>query len=216
MKPISGQAISFAQLRKEGHTGRAIRGMLARLLIFPTPFKGIYYVPTQDERGGWLIKRPELALKQAFSIYLGTGSFYYSCKTAEEFHGMDWHRYGRVHIVNSVRSGRINLNERITRNRKKKTWRAKQVARILEFYGNEIIFHRADAASIGRAKLKRTPYGDYALASQIKRDRKRFREKANDDSDELTHSIVKQSQAHTKKHGFRKMSLHEMDGLTKK
>ncbi|MCX6770632.1 MAG: hypothetical protein NTX79_01110 [Candidatus Micrarchaeota archaeon] len=177
MKPISGQAISFAQLRKEGNSGKAIRDMLARLLIFPSPFKGIYYIPMQDERGGWLIKRPEIALRQAIAIYLGSGNFYYSCKTAEEFHGIDWHSYGQVHVVNPVRSGRINLKERIERNRRKKTWRAKQVARILEFYGNEIVFHRADAASISKAKIKRTPYGDYALPSQIKRDRKRFREK---------------------------------------
>jgi len=177
MKPITGQMISFAQLRKEGNSADAIWDMLSRLLIFPTPFKGIYYVPTQDERGGWLISRPEIALRQAISIYLGTGNFYYSCITAEEFHGIDWHRYGQVHVVNSVRSGRINLKERIERNRRKKTWRAKQVARILEFYGNEIIFHRADEKSIREAKIKRTPYGDYALPSQIKRDRKRFREK---------------------------------------
>jgi hypothetical protein len=177
MKPISGQAISFAQLLKEGNSGKAIRDMLSRLLIFPTPFKGIYYIPTQDERGGWLIKRPEIALKQAIGIYLGTGNFYYSCITAEEFHGIDWHRYGQVHVVNNVRSGRINLKARIERNRGKKTWRAKQVARILEFYGNEIVFHLADEKNIGKAKLNRTPYGDYALPSQIKLDRKRFREK---------------------------------------
>jgi len=178
MKPISGQAIGFAQLRKEGHSGKAIRDMLARLLIFPTPFKGIYYIPTQDERGGWLIKRPELALKQAISIYLGTGNFYYSCKTAEEHFGIDWHSYGETHVVNPVRSGRINLGERIERNRKKKTWRAKQIARILEFYGRKIIFHLADEKWIGKAKIKRTPYGDFARPSQIKRDRKKFREKA--------------------------------------
>jgi hypothetical protein len=177
MKPIPGYAISLAKLRAHGLNAKEISSMATNLYLFPTPFKGIYYIPTQDERGGWLIKRPEIALKQAISIHLGTGNFYYSCITAEEHFGIDWHRYGQVHVVNSVRSGRIDLKERIERNRKKKTWRAKQVARILEFYGNEIVFHRADAASISKAKLKRTPYGDYALASQIKRDRKRFREK---------------------------------------
>lgn len=178
MKPISGQAISFAQLRKEGNSRESIRDMLSRLLIFPTPFKGIYYVPTQDERKGWLIQRPEVALKQAISIYLGTNRFYYSCKTAEEHFGIDWHRYGETHVVNPVRSGRIDLEARIGRNGKKGTWRARQVARILEFYGREIVFHLAGEDWIGKAKIKRTPYGDFARPSQIKRDRKRFREKA--------------------------------------
>jgi len=177
MKHISGQAISFAQLRKEGASSKAIWNMLSRLLIFPTPFKGIYYVPTQDERGGWLIQRPEIALKQAISIYLGTSNFYYSCKTAEEHFAIDWHRYGETHVVNTVRSGRIDLEARIGRNRGKRTWRAKQIARILEFYGRKIIFHLADEQWIGKAKIKRTPYGDFALPSQIKRDRKKFRER---------------------------------------
>jgi hypothetical protein len=155
---------------------KEISSMATNLYFFPTPFKGIYYVPTEDERGGWLIKRPEIALKQSLSIYLGTGNFYYSCKTAEEFHGIDWHASGDIHVVNPARSGRIDLEDRVARNRGKKTWRAGKVARILEFYARKIVFHKVP--SIEGAKLKRTPYGDYALPSQIKRDRKRFREKS--------------------------------------
>lgn len=49
------------------------------------------------------------------------------------------------------------------------------IAKILYLYGNKIIFHKA--RSIEGAKFKRTPYGAYALRSQIKKDKKRFREK---------------------------------------
>jgi hypothetical protein len=178
MKPIPGYAISLAKLYAHGLKRKEIGSMATNLYFFPTPFKGIYYIPTQDERGGWLLARPELALKQAIAIYLGTSNFYYSCKTAEERFGIDWHASGEVHVVNPVRSGRIDLQARIERNRKKKTWRAKQVARILEFYASKIVFHRADEAWVQKAKLKRTPYGDFAMPSQIKRDRRRFREKA--------------------------------------
>jgi len=209
-------ATNLAQLRREGASAGKIKIIVATLQIFPTPFKSIYYVPSDVERGGWFIGNPMRALSQAIEFYLNSKNFYYSCITAEEFHGIDWHRYGQVHVVNSVRSGRINLKARIERNRKKKTWRAKQVARILEFYGNEIVFHLADEKSIDKAKLKRTPYGDYALPSQIKRDRKRFREKTGDASNEMVRSIVKESRAHIKKHGFRKMSLRELDRLAKK
>ena len=150
--------------------------MAANLYLFPTPFKGIYYVPTDDERSGWLIQKPALALREAVAIYLGTSDFYYSCATAEEFHGISWHPSDELHVVNTVRSGRIDLQARVERNRKKKTWRARQVARILEFYARKIIFHKVP--SLQGAKAKSTIYGSFALPSQIKKDRKRFREQS--------------------------------------
>lgn len=172
MKLIPGHAASFPLLRKQGMREKEISAMAKNLLLFPTPFKGIYYVPLDDEREGWLIEKPSLAIREALALYLGTSDFYYSCATAEEFHGISWHPSGELHVVNEVRSGRINLKARVERNRRKKTWRAGRVARILEFYGNEIVFHRG---SVSGAKYKETPYGKFALRSQIKKDRKRFR-----------------------------------------
>lgn len=176
MNILPAQVISFSLLRSQGVSEKKITDMAKNLHLFPTPFKGIYYVPTDDERNGWLIQNPARALRTALRIYLGTDRFYYSCVTAEEFHGIDWHVSGELHVVNTVRSGRVDIQARIERNRKKKTWRAKQVARILEFYGRMIVFHKAP--SIEGAKMKRTPDGDFALPSQIKKDRKRFRERA--------------------------------------
>ncbi len=175
MKPIPGHAISAGQLRAQGIKAREISSMAANLYLFPTPFKGIYYVPLDDERRGWLLQKPMLALREALAIYLGTGDFYYSCATSEEFHGLSWHPSGELHVVNTVRSGKVDLQARIERNRRKKTWRAGQVARILEFYGRRIIFHRTP--SLSGAKTKETPDGRFASRGQIKKDYNRFREK---------------------------------------
>ncbi len=178
MKPIPGHIISAGALRSQGMDARGVTLMVANLHLFPSPFKGIYYVPLDDERNGWLLQKPMLAAREAIATYLGKSDFYYSCATAEEYHGISWHPSGELHVVNTVRSGRVDLQARIERNRRKRTWRAKQVARILEFYGRKIVFHKVP--SIEGAKVKRTPYGDFALASQIKKDRKRFREKVLD------------------------------------
>ncbi|MBM3229564.1 hypothetical protein FJZ26_03970 [Candidatus Parvarchaeota archaeon] len=175
MKIIPGQSISFMQLFSQGIPKREILDMAKNLYLFPTPFKGIYYVPSNDERRGWLVEKPPVAMRQAMGIYLSTSKFYYSCATAEEFHGISWHPSSELHVVNSVRSGKIDLQVRIGRNRLKKTWRAKQVARILEFFPGIIIFHKVP--SIDGAKFKDTPYGRFATRSQIRIDKKRFREK---------------------------------------
>lgn len=172
------QTISFAQLRKEGLSTAQIKGKLMSLRLFPTPFKGIYYVPLEEERGGWYLEKPKLALYQSLARYLGTKEFYFSCATAEEEAGISWHPSGEIHVVNKVRSGNIDLATRAEKSEASGTFRSRKVARILPMYARKIIFHRADGAWIMKAKLKRTPFGDYARPSQIKRDRKKFREKA--------------------------------------
>ncbi len=150
--------------------------MSAALELFPTPFKGIYYSPAITERKGCYIDKPELVLTRAIRAYLGTDKFYYSCRTAEEHWGIKWQPTGEIHIVNEKLSRTINLSERRKRNEAKTTWRAKRIAKILGYYGSKIIFHRA-GPSILEAKFKQTPYGSYAFRSQIKKDKKRFREK---------------------------------------
>jgi len=172
------QAVSFAQLRKEGLSSSEAYAMSMSLRLFPTPFKGIYYVPTEEERGGWFIEKPKLALYQSLRIYLGTKEFYFSCATAEEEAGISWHRSWEVHVVNAFRSGAVNLQLRAEKNAAKGTFRSKKIARILLMYARKIIFHKVPG--IRGAKLKSTIYGDFALPSQIKKDRKRFREKTPD------------------------------------
>ncbi len=169
------QAISYNQLLAEGFKASEIFNLSASLKLFPTPFKGIYYTPSNEERRGWFIDKPLLVLTKAIELFLNSQDFYFTCSTAEEFFGLSWRPKNQVHIVNEKRSGKVDLRSRIQFNEKKKTFRAKKIALILSYYGNEIIFHKVK--SIKGAKFKETPYGRYALRSQIKKDKKRFREK---------------------------------------
>ena len=50
------QIISYKQLLEEGLTSKEIKNMSASLDIFPTPFKGIYYIPSKEERDAWFIE----------------------------------------------------------------------------------------------------------------------------------------------------------------
>jgi hypothetical protein len=169
------QVTDYSMLLAEGISAKEIKNLSAALRIFPTPYKGIYYIPGDEERDGCFIDKPGRILFRATSLFLGNKNFYFSCRTAEEFWGIKWQPIGHVHIVNEKISRIIDISARVKLNNKRKTWRAKRIARIMELYGNKIVFHKVK--SIADAKFKRTPYGTYALKSQIKKDKKRFREK---------------------------------------
>jgi hypothetical protein len=168
------QAVSFAQLRAEGLGKQDILSLCASLKLFPTPFKGVYYVPLDEERRAAFIEKPLKALSQALALFLKSKEFYFSCRTADEALGLNWQPSGSVHVVNTKISRRISLKRRIERNLAKGSWRARKIARLLSFYGGEIVFHRGAVAG---AKTRQTPYGRFALRSQIAADRKRFGEK---------------------------------------
>jgi hypothetical protein len=144
------------------------------LALFPTPFKNIYYIPTPDERRATTLDSPELVLTKSIRTFLGRSDFYYSCRTAEERWAIKWQPTGCVHAVNTVLSRSIDLRFRIDK-KATRNHRSRRIAKILSLYGNKIIFHKVK--SIEDAKFKRTPYGAYALRSQIRIDKKRFRER---------------------------------------
>lgn len=171
------QVIARTDLLKEFKI-KKLKSMIVMLALFPTPFKEIYYVPTPEERKASTIESPELVLTKAIRMFLGTDKFYYSCRTAEERWAIKWQPIGQNHIVNTKISRIIDLKKRITKNEIKKSQRTKRIAKIISLYGNKIIFHKVK--SIADAKFKRTPYGAYALRSQIRKDKKRFREKENE------------------------------------
>lgn len=166
------QVIDYNVLLGEGMSKGDIANLSASLRIFPTPFKGIYYIPMKEELRGAFIENPKKALSTAIAIHLGSRNFYYSCAAAEEFLGISWQPSGEVHVVNEAKSGKIDIAARIERNAAKKTYRAKKIAEILSFYGKRIIFHKVK--DIRGAKFRETPYGRFALKSQIGKDRRRF------------------------------------------
>jgi hypothetical protein len=170
---LARQVVSRKTLLEE-ITPKQINKMLVMLALFPTPFKNIYYTPTPEERRATTLDSPDLILTKATRVFLGTNDFYYSCRTAEERWAIKWQPIGYVHIVNTILSRTIDLRFRIEKKATRNP-RSRRIAKILSLYGNRIIFHRV--RSIEGAKFKRTPYGAYALRSQIKIDKKRFREK---------------------------------------
>jgi len=168
------QVVTHKNLLDMGLSPAKIKEMTINLILFPTPFKKIYYTPASEERKATTLDKPLMILTRAIDAYLNTHDFYYSCRTAEEFFGIKWQPTGIIHIVNTKLSRTINLRERIERNARKNNYRAKRISKILFLYGHEIVFHRG---TVSGAKFKETPYGRFALKSQIKKDRKRFREK---------------------------------------
>jgi hypothetical protein len=169
------QVVTRAALLKDGVTKDKLRSMSISLALFPTPFKEIYYIPTPEERKATIIDKPRLVLTRSIAAYLGAKDFYYSCRTAEEFWGIRWQPYGDVHIVNTKLSRVVNLMARQERNETMVSRRAQRIAKLLSLYGNTIVFHKVK--SIADVRVKHTPYGTYAFKSQIKKDKKRFREK---------------------------------------
>jgi hypothetical protein len=167
------QVVRYEQLIKEGLKSEEITNLFASLKLFPTPYKGIYYVPGVAERKARFIEKPLLILSRATELYLHSKKFYFSCITAEEYYGIHWQPTGKIHIVNEKISRQIDLDKRIEQNKNRKTYRGSQIAKLLSSYGLKIIFHRTK--SIKDCKFKQTPYGRYAYKSQIKIDKKRFR-----------------------------------------
>lgn len=170
---LPNQVISFQMLRKMGYTKEDIEKMRTAFVLFPTPFKGIYYVPMSDEKKSRTIHEPLKILTMSIQLYLKTDSFYYTGRTAEEWYGIEWHPSGIVHIVNSILSKKINLEKRVDAKQKKKTYYSKHIASILSQYGRSLIFHRYKTFS--EAKFTRTPTGNFATKRQLRKDKKRFR-----------------------------------------
>ena len=168
------QVTRYEHLMKEGLTKAQIAGLYAALKVFPTPFKGIYYTPMAEERKGNFIEKPLKVLFKAIRLFLKTDRFYFSCATADEQAGRSWTPSNEIHVVNEKLSRRIELKKRINANMKKKSYRAVKVARLLSYYGNRIIFHRIN--DFDKAVARETPYGRFAIFSQSKKDKHRFRE----------------------------------------
>ncbi|MBN1169922.1 hypothetical protein JXA56_02775 [Candidatus Micrarchaeota archaeon] len=164
------QVISYKQLKLSKDE---FKRLSTSLKLFPTPFKGIYYVPSEEERKAVVVDKPLRVISKALAIFLKSKS-YFSCSTAEEFLALRWTPKNEVHVVNKKISMKIDLKSRIKRNLEKNTYRSRKVARILSFYGDKIILHKVK--SIANVKIKSMPYGDFAKKSQIKIDKRRFRE----------------------------------------
>ncbi|MEK6982611.1 MAG: hypothetical protein AABX38_06770 [Candidatus Micrarchaeota archaeon] len=106
------------------------------LRIFPTPFKGIYYVPYETERAGWYITNPHLVIFKAARLYLGNENYYFGLYSALYYLRTIWNAQG-INIINE------KLSRTITRKSpSNKYWRGKIINKIMQGYPFPIRFHR--------------------------------------------------------------------------
>ena len=110
---------------------------LAReLKIFPTPFKGIYYVPYESERSGWYVTDPLSVIYKAAGLYLKTDEYYFGLNSALYYNRTIWNAVG-VDIINRKISRTISRKLP-----SEKYWRGKATRKIMSGYPFPVRFHR--------------------------------------------------------------------------
>ena len=110
--------------------------------IFPTPFKGIYYVPYESERNGWYVTDPHLVVFKAARLYLRSDGYYFGLYSALYYQRVIW---------NAVSTDVINakLSRKISRKMpSKKYWRGGIINKIMAGYPSPVRFHRITGFSL--------------------------------------------------------------------
>jgi hypothetical protein len=108
----------------------------AELKIFPTPFKGIYYIPYETERGGWYVTDPHRVIFKAAQLYLKTDEYYFGLNSALYFNRIIWNAAG-IDIINRKVSKTITRKKPST-----KYWRGQVINKIMAGYPFPVKFHR--------------------------------------------------------------------------
>jgi hypothetical protein len=106
------------------------------LKIFPTPFKGIYYIPYESEMNGHYISDPHPVLFRAAQIYLKTDDCYFGLYSALYYNHVIWNAVG-VDIVNARLSRKI-----IRKLPSKNYWRGQTINSIMTGYPFPLRFHK--------------------------------------------------------------------------
>lgn len=126
---ISGLVYKHKNIQNANKLSRELR-------IFPTPFKGIYYVPYETERAGWYITDPQLVIFKAARLYLGSDNYYFGLYSALYYLRTIWNAQG-INIINEKLSRNISRKMPST-----KYWRGKIIGKIMQGYPFPIRFHR--------------------------------------------------------------------------
>jgi hypothetical protein len=106
------------------------------LRIFPTPFKGIYYVPYETERNDWYVTDPNLVIFKAAQLYINDEECYLGLYSALYYQRIIWNSIG-TDIINK------KISRKITRTPpSKKYWRGKIINKIMASYAFPIRFHK--------------------------------------------------------------------------
>ncbi len=116
--------------------------LYSSLQVFPTPFKGIYYVPYETEIKGKYISDPNLVVYSAVGLYLKSSKYYCGLNTALYYLRIVWNLFG-FDIINKKISRRI-----IRKLPSQKYWRGKVIAKLMKSYPYPIRLHRMKKISL--------------------------------------------------------------------
>lgn len=155
-KLIEGTVISLEALNKMTDKKTA-KNLCQTLKIFPTPFKGVYYIPFKTERDGFYITYPYKILIEAAEQFLGTQDIYYGLLTAFYFERKVWNPTP-AHIINTKLSKKISFPAKPHKN----YWRIKKRMSILKQFPYPIFFHRIKKVNKNGIKYKdNIPYASF-------------------------------------------------------
>ncbi len=127
--PVAGQVYDFRAIPNH-------RKLYSELRIFPTPFKGIYYVPYETERNSWYVTDPLKVIFMACHYYLGGDDYYYGLGTALYYLNVKW-QCPEAHVMNPA------ISRRVSRKLPAQSyWRGRAVGKIMQCYPQTIQFHR--------------------------------------------------------------------------
>ncbi|GEM_PF-3059316 len=132
---INGSVLTKSELTCSVGT-KLSKKMRDELAIFPTPFKGIYYVPFETERKAFYITYPYRVLFEAAKKILKTDDVYYGLETALYFEKKVWNPVP-THIINRSLSKKLKLKKEA-----KGYWRSKKRYSILKQFPYPVIFHK--------------------------------------------------------------------------
>ena len=133
--PISGSIVTKLELI---HIvgAKIAKKMCDELAVFPTPFKGVYYVPFKTERKAFYITYPYKVLFDAAKKFLKDSEVYYGMETALYFEKKVWNPVP-VHIMNKRLSKKLKLKKEAGG-----YWRSKKRHILLKQFPYPVFFHK--------------------------------------------------------------------------
>ena len=155
---------------------------LSSLYIIPTFFRGIYYVPTDRERKGHFIENKQDFFTYLFDYYYGRKKWYWALSTAARYYGTEWSATKILEIVVQEKSKTINISEKISSLKNKKSYRSATLAKYLDSLDVNVIYiHKGNQKSLSSIKIDET-IGPVCTKEQIPKDIENFSSKIRNPS----------------------------------
>lgn len=161
-----GNFVSSRDIAKTFNFSKA----LTSLYVFPTFFKGVYYIPMERERKGRFVEKPAEFFSNLFNFVYGRKKWYWSLSTAARRYGREWSATKILEIVTPHRYKTIEIASRAETLQKKRSYRSKTLAEILSALGiNAVHIHKGKKQFLKEIKID-PEMGPIATKERLKRD----------------------------------------------